>query len=93
MVLSEKEADDKLKLKNGLIGVVVLLVLGSVSPMIISEFTNVDVYTLCETDEDGNEVCPDEGELSSAVIDALGYVSLFIAIIGFIGLVIVGVKY
>lgn len=93
MVLSEKDPDDKQKLKSGVIGVVVLLVLGSLSPVIIEEFTGVDIETLCEEGEDGSAQCLREGDIKSTILDGLGYVALVVAIIGFVGLIIVGVKY
>ncbi|MCE2499193.1 MAG: hypothetical protein J4F28_09495 [Nitrosopumilaceae archaeon] len=93
MVLSEKDPEDKQKMKNGVIGVVVLLVLGSLSPLIIEEFTNVDLETLCEKNQNGTDIeCLDEGGIKSTVLEGLGYVSIIIAIVGFVGFVIVGVK-
>ncbi len=93
MVLSEKDPEDKQKLKNGVIGVVILLVLGSLSPLIIEEFTGVDIDSLCETNTNGTQTCLQDGGVKTAMMDALGYVSLVIAVIGFVGLIIVGVKY
>ena len=98
MVFSEKEPEDKTKLKNGLVGVAVLLIIGSLSPTIISEFTGVDLDTLCEDvpDDapDGTEPnCLEEGDVKKAVLEGLGYVAFAIALCGFGGLVIVGVKY
>lgn len=95
MVLSEKDPEDKQRLKNGIVGVVILLVLGSISPMIIGEFTGIDLDELCEEDEEGSE-CVERiknQEIKSTLQEALGYVSIVIAIVGFVGLVIVGVKY
>ncbi|MCE2499139.1 MAG: hypothetical protein J4F28_09215 [Nitrosopumilaceae archaeon] len=94
MVLSEKDPEDKKKMKSGVIGVVVLLVLGSLSPLIIEEFTNIDLETLCEKSQNGTDVeCLDKGDIRTAVLEGLGYVSIIIAIVGFVGFVIVGVKY
>ncbi len=94
MVLSEKDPEDKQKMKNGVIGVVVLLVLGSLSPLIIEEFTDVDLETLCEKSQNGTDIeCLEDGGIKSTVLEGLGYVSIIIAIVGFVGFVIVGVKY
>ncbi len=94
MVLSEKDPEDKQKMKSGVIGVVVLLVLGSLSPLIIEEFTDVDLETLCEKGRNGTDIeCLEEGDIKSTVLEGLGYVSIIIAIVGFVGFVIVGVKY
>lgn len=94
MVLSEKDPEDKQKMKNGVIGVVVLLVLGSLSPLIIEEFTDVDLETLCEKAQGGADPeCLEEGDIKTTVLEGLGYVSIIIAIVGFVGFVIVGVKY
>ena len=100
MALSEKSEEDKKKVKSGVIGVVVLLVLGSLGPVMISEFTGVDVTAdaLCaDKNDDGDTTdageCLDGGEFEVQVIRALGYVSYAIAIVGFVALVVVGVKY
>lgn len=93
MVLSEKETGDRQKLKNGIIGVIVLLALGTLTPAIIEEVTGVDVATLCEEDAEGNTVCPEGGLGTDIVTDALGYVSIVVAVIGFIMMVIVAIKY
>ena len=98
MAISEKAPEDMKKLKNGVIGVVVLLVLGVLSPVIIAEFTGVDVETLCETVTDPDtgtsaDVCLEDGEIKKNILRALDYVIYGVAIIGFIALVVVGVKY
>jgi len=97
MALSEKEKDDKIKLKNGMVGVVVLLIVGAMAPTIIQEFTGVDLDTLCEEVENENgtttEKCLDEGDIQTTVLEGLGYVSIVVAVIGFGAIIIVAVKY
>lgn len=98
MVFSEKEPEDKTKLKNGVVGVAVLLIIGSLSPTIIGEFTGVDLDTLCEDvpSPDGTgtvEKCLEDGDIKKTILDSIGYVSFIIAVCGFVGLIIVGVKY
>ena len=93
MVISEKEPGDRQKLKNGIIGVAILLALGTLAPVIIEETTGVDVSTLCEEDDEGNAVCPTAGLGTDLVTDALGYVSIVIAVIGFVMLSIIAIKY
>ena len=98
MVFSEKEPEDKTKLKNGVVGVAVLLVIGSLSPTIISEFTGVDLDTLCEdvpadAPPGTSPNCLEDGDVKKAILESIGYVAIVIALCGFVGLVIVGVKY
>ena len=101
MVLSEdKGPEDKKKLKNGVVGVAVLLILGSLAPVIIQESTGVDLTTLCGKDDtpiSGTDppTCldVDNPELSKQMLSALGYVSTIVAVVAFVGLIIVAVKY
>lgn len=94
MVLSEKSEDDKKKLKSGLIGVAVLLIIGALAPTIIGEFTGVDLETLCEEGEEGaKDTCVKPGDFKAIITDGIGYVGIIIALVGFFGLIIVGVKY
>ncbi len=94
MALSDKEADAKKNLKSGVIGVAVLLVMGLLGPVIIGELTGVDLETLCEEGaEPGTDACPEDGEITEIITTALGYVSTIVAIIGFVALLIIGIKY
>ncbi|MDE0266642.1 MAG: hypothetical protein OXK17_06450 [Thaumarchaeota archaeon] len=97
MVFSEKAPEDMKKLKSGVLGVVILLVLGSLSPTIIQEFTGVDLETLCgkgETPPAGATDCLDtSGDISKQVFKALGSVPIVVAVIAFVGFAIVGGKY
>ena len=67
MAISEKSPKDMKKLKSGVIGVVLLRVPGALSPVIIAEFTGVDLDDLCETvtKDDGTteKVCLEDGEI------------------------------
>ena len=95
MVLSEEKNKDQLK--SGLIAVAVLLVLGALAPTIIGEFTGVDLDTLmCDDDNDPTTAavaCLDDGDFKTAIFEAMGYVSLVIALVGFVGLIWVAVRY
>ena len=97
MVFSEKAPEDMKKLKNGVIGVVILLALGALSPVVIQEFTGVDLETLCSKDETppaGETDCLGTSEdISKQVFKALGSVPAVVAVIAFIGFAIVGGKY
>ena len=100
MVLSEEK--DTAKLKSGLVAVAVLLVLGALSPAIIEQFTGVNLSDLTCEEETTNsggttttksEACLEDGEFKTAIFEALSYVSLIVALVGFAGLIIVGVRY
>ncbi len=94
MTLSDKTPEDKQKLKSAIIGVVVLLALGSGGSAIISEFTGVDIETLCQTDLDtGEETCIDNDDAKSIVSDIFFWASILVAGVAFAGLVIAGLKY
>ena len=96
MVFSEDK--DTKALKSGVIGVVVLLVLGSISPMIIGEFTGIDLDTLCakgEVPPAGEESCinTEDPDLGDNLLNALGYIPVVVAVVALVGFTIVGVKY
>lgn len=94
MVLSDKTPEDKQKLKSGIIGVVVLLVLGSGGSAVISEVTGVEIETLCQIDDDtGVETCIENEDAKSMVSEGFVWVGILVAIISFAGLVISGIKY
>ena len=107
MVLSEKDPKDKKRMKSGLAGVIILLALGSPgtviillalgSPgtVIIREFAGIDLETLCgkgEAPEEGSDTCRSDG-VSREMLRAMGYASVAVAVVGFVGFAIVGVKY
>lgn len=95
MVLSEKSPEDKQKLKSGIMAVAVLLAIGSFGPLIISEVTGVDVNELCQKETDQSE-CIEKamnGEIKSALQEGLGWVSILVALISFVGLMIAGAKF
>ena len=97
MVLSEKTPEDKQKLKNGIMGVFILLALGSFGPLIISEVTGVDVDKLCVREVDNaNAECIEKamnGEIKDAVLEGLGWMSIIVAVVAMIGFLVAGVKY
>ncbi len=94
MVLSDKTPEDKQKLKSAIIGVVVLLALGSGGSAIISEFTGVDIETLCQTDLDTNEeTCIDNEDAKSFVSEIFSWIGIIVAGVSFAGLIIAGLKY
>ena len=94
MVLSDKTPEDKQKLKSAIIGVVVLLALGSGGSAIISEFTGVDIETLCQTDLDTNEeTCIDNDDAKSFVSEIFSWIGIIVAGVSFAGLIIAGLKY
>jgi len=97
--MSEKDSDEDMKkLKKGVIGVVILLVLAIVAPMLINEMIGVDVSDLASNclDDDGNQIegCELEGnELVEMVSNAMTYISIAVGLIAFIYLIVVGVRY
>ena len=94
MTLSDKTPEDKQKLKSGIMGVIILLILGSGGSAIISEVTGVDIETLCQTDmETGEEVCIENEDAKSFVSEAFSWVAILVGGVGFAGLVIAGLKY
>jgi len=94
MTLSDKTPEDKQKLKSGIMGVVILLILGSGGSAIIGEITGVDIETLCQTDLDtGEEICIDNDDAKSMVSEIFSWVSILVAGVGFAGLIIAGLKY
>ena len=94
MVLSDKTGEDKQKIKSAIIGVVVLLALGSGGSAIISEFTGVDIETLCKTDLDtGEETCIDNDDAKSVVSEIFSWIGIIVAGVAFGGLIIAGLKY
>jgi len=94
MTLSDKTPEDKQKLKSGIMGVVILLILGSGGSVLIGEITGVDLETLCQTDsETGEEVCVENEDVKSMVSEAFSWVAILVGAVGFAGLVIAGLKY
>lgn len=94
MTLSDKTPEDKQKLKSGIMGVVILLILGTGGAAIISEVTGVDLETLCQTDLDtGEEVCIDNEDAKSMISEIFSWVGILIAGVGFAGLIVAGLKY
>ena len=94
MTLSDKTPEDKQKLKSGIMGVVILLILGTGGSAIISEVTGVDLETLCQTDLDtGKEVCIDNEDAKSMVSEIFSWIGIIIGGVAFAGLIIAGLKY
>ncbi len=93
MATSDKTPEDKQKFKNALIGVIVLLAIGSFGSMLITEVTGVDVENLCQTNEDGEERCIDNEDIKSVVSDLFYWSAIGVAGIGFFVLIIAGIKY
>ena len=95
MVLSEDK--DYSNLKRGVIAVVVLLVLGSLAPVLIEESIGVKLDTLCEKGEvpvPPAETCLDtDTDISADILKALGYIPIVVAIVALVGFTIVGVRY
>ncbi len=99
MALSEKGPEDMKKLRSGIMGVAILIILGTLAPMIISETTGVDLSNLCTEEDLNNQTagitpdCDEPSEIRDAVLEALGYVMIVVAVIGFIMLIIIGIRY
>lgn len=103
MALSEKSPADMAKLRSGIIGVAILIVLGTLAPMIIYETTGVDLGDLCidedpNTDEDSPGLgitadCEEDNDIRETVLEALGYVSIVVAVVGFVMLIVIGIRY
>ena len=93
MVLSEDK--DTSKLKSGVIGVFVLLVLGGLGPVIIQEALDVDLDQLeCTAGQTpGVDDCLEPGDLTAELSKAIGYVPIIVAVVALIGFTIVGVMY
>lgn len=96
MALSERGNEDKAKLKSGVMGVGVLLVIGIAGPVIIGEFTGVDVNDLqCEEvdDSDDQRRCIENAEIGGFISEAMSYIMIIIALVSMAGFLIVGIKY
>ena len=94
MVASDKTPEDKQKLKSALTGVVVLLVISGIGALFISEFTGVDIETLCVIDEDTNEErCVENDDAKSMVTDLFFWASVSVGIVAFFALLLAGIKY
>ncbi len=94
MTLSDKTPEDKQKLKSGIMGVVILLILGSGGAALIGEITGVDIETLCQTDkETGEEICIDNDDAKSFVSEIFSWIGIIIGGVAFAGLIIAGLKY
>jgi len=94
VVLSDKVPADKQNLKSAIMGVAILLILGSGGSAVISEVTGVDIETLCQTDlESGEEVCIDNDDAKSMVSEMFFWASILVAGVAFAGLIIAGLKY
>lgn len=77
MTLSDKTPEDKQKLKSGIMGVVILLILGTGGAAIISEVTGVDLETLCQTDLDtGEEICIENDDAKSMVSEIFSWIGI-----------------
>ena len=71
-----------------------LFSLGSSGSAIISEFTGVDIETLCQTDPDtGDEKCIDNDDAILFVSEIFSWIGIIVAGVSFAGLIIAGLKY
>jgi len=97
MGFSDKTPEDKQKLKNGIMGVLILVGLGMGGPWIMGAMTGVDSETLCVEREGLAPICP-EGEDAKYAVETTQlvfqlYIPLTVFVLGVVAFLIIGIKY
>lgn len=97
MAVLEKTTENKQKLKAGVYGIVVLLILGVAVPFMAGEITGVDPDSLCVEKEGQDKICA-ETELEKKIVKESKkflqfYIPLAVFIVCIISGLVIGVMY